>query len=86
MKQAPTARKRRGPDPAGRVDILAIRLLEKAVEVYGDIPLRGVYGTFKRDIDRTIKRNLGRFRLYVPPAPPPRIMPQTKTEGGPHAR
>ncbi len=82
MTKTPTTRKRRAPDPAGRVDILAIRLLEKAVELYGDIPLRGVYGTFKPDIDRTLRQHLRKFKLYVPPAPQPRIMPQ----GGPHAR
>jgi hypothetical protein len=58
--------KRRGPDPTGRLDVCAIRLLEHAVGAYGDIPMRGIYGTYKSEIDRAIKRHLGRVRIYVP--------------------
>lgn len=65
--KGPKPRLRVIPDPAGRVDILAIRLLEVMVDKYGDIPLRGIYGTYKADIDRAIKRNLGKFKFYIPP-------------------
>ena len=58
---------RRRSDPTGRVDILAIRLLEHAVATFGDLPIRGIYGTFKPEIDRSIKRTLGSVRIYVPP-------------------
>lgn len=58
--------KRRGPDPTGRLDLCAIRLLEHAVGIYGDIPMRGIYGTYKREIDGAIKRHLGKMRIYVP--------------------
>jgi hypothetical protein len=58
----------RRTDPAGRVDILVIRLLEHAVSTYGDLPLRGIYGTFKPEIDRSLKQHLGKIRIYVPPA------------------
>ena len=70
----------RRSDPTGRLDLCAIRLLEHAVSVYGDLPLRGVYGTFKPEIDRSIKRTLGSIRVYVPPAPKPQaqIRPKQK--------
>ena len=58
---------RRRSDPVGRLDLCAIRLLEVAVETYGDLPIRGIYGTFKPEIDRSIKRTLGSVRVYVPP-------------------
>lgn len=58
--------RRRGPDPAGRVDILIIRLIERAVGDHGSIPLRGVYGTYKKDIDRAIRRHLGKVKFYFP--------------------
>jgi hypothetical protein len=58
----------RRADPVGRLDLCAIRLLEVAVETYGDLPIRGIYGTFKPEIDRSIKRTLGHVRIYVPPA------------------
>jgi hypothetical protein len=70
------------------VDVLAIRLLEMAVATYGDLPLRGIYGTYKADIDRTIRRSLGKIKFYFPPGgelklgmanPPP-------ATGGSHAR
>jgi hypothetical protein len=48
------------------VDILAIRLLERLVDRYGDLPLRGLYGTYKKEIDRTVKRHLGKIRFYFP--------------------
>lgn len=60
-------RLRKPTDPAGRVDILAIRLLEVAVTKYGDIHLRGIYGTYKTEIDRALRRHLGKFKLYIPP-------------------
>lgn len=52
-------------DPAGRVDILASRLLEKLVETHGDLAMRGIYGTYKTEINRAIKRHLGQFRVHV---------------------
>ena len=71
-----TTPKRRGPDPTGRVDLLAIGLLERAVQIYGDLPLRGVYGTYKKQIDRALRQHLGHVRIYM--TRPPRI-------GGRHA-
>ncbi len=61
-----TVPRRRRPDPTGRVDVLAIRLMEYFVGKYGDLPLRGLYGTYKKDIDRTVKRHLGKIRFYFP--------------------
>ena len=58
--------RKRGPDPTGRVDVLCIRLLEVAVAQHGTIPLRGVYGTYKKDIDRAIRRHVGKVKLYFP--------------------
>ena len=69
--------KRRGPDPAGRVDLLVINLLERAVQLYGDVALRGVYGTCKPRIDRALRQHLGHIRVYMGRAPRP---------GGGHAR
>ena len=57
----------RRPDPTGRVDLLAIGLLERAITLYGDLPLRGIYGTLKPEIDRSIRRHLGKIKIYVPP-------------------
>ena len=70
MATKPTSRrtvtaKHKGPDPAGRVDILVIRLLQKAVEVYGDLPLRGVYGSYRKQINRIIRRHLGKVRFHM---------------------
>ena len=59
-------RLRRLPDPTGRVDLLAIRLLEVAIAKYGDLPLRGIYGTYKGEIDRALKRHLGKVKFYFP--------------------
>jgi len=67
-KPAPSTQKaprRRAPDPAGRVDILVSRLLEVAVEQYGDLPLRGVYGTYKTEINRAIRKHLGKVRFHM---------------------
>ncbi len=72
IKRPREPRLRRVPDPAGRVDILAIRLLERLVESHGDVAMRGVYGTYKTEIDRALRRHLGRFKLYIPP----RTLPQ----------
>jgi hypothetical protein len=57
---------RRGPDPTGRVDMLLIGLLEVSVGKYGSIPLRGIYGTYKKEIDRAIRRHVGKVRFYFP--------------------
>ena len=59
---------RRRSDPVGRLDLCAIRLLEHAVATFGDLPIRGIYGTFKPEIDQSIKRTLGSVRIYVPPS------------------
>jgi hypothetical protein len=40
--------------------------MEYFVGKYGDLPLRGLYGTYKKDIDRTVKRHLGKIRFYFP--------------------
>lgn len=74
---------RRQVDPTGRIDLCAIRLLEQAMEKSTDIPLRSLYGTYKAEIDRAIKRHLGKYRFHMPepvkeivqavghPTPPP---------------
>ena len=84
----PAAAKRRGPDPTGRLDILAIRLLEVGVSLYGDLALRGIYGTYKGDIDRTIRRKLGKIKFYFPPGGELKLgmANQPPATGGPHAR
>ena len=64
-QKIPKQPRKRTVDPAGRVDILAIRLLEKLVETHGDLPMRGIYGTYKGEIDRAIKLHLGKFRVHV---------------------
>ena len=61
-----TPAKRKGPDPQGRVDILLIRLLEVAVANHGSIPLRGIYGTYKKDIDKSIRQHVGKVKFYFP--------------------
>jgi hypothetical protein len=68
-KAAKAPRARKGPDPTGRVDLLAIGLLERAVQIYGDVPLRGIYGTHKKQIDQAIRRYLGGVRIYMGRAP-----------------
>ena len=77
-----TAR-RRGPNPTGRLDLCAIRLLEHAVGAYGDIPLRGIYGTYKPEIDRAIKRHLGKVRIYVPEPVRQLMQAPTMVKGAP---
>ena len=76
-KPAKASRGKTPVDPAGRVDLLAIQLLEVAVATYGDIPLRTVYGTYKDDIDRMLRRKLGKVKMYIPPA--------KQVQGGDHA-
>ncbi len=44
----------------------AIRLLEHVIGTSDSIPLRGIYGTYKGDIDRAIRRHLGKVRIFVP--------------------
>jgi len=51
-------------DPTGRVDILAMRLLERAVSLYGDLAIRTIYGSYREEINRALKRRLGRVRVY----------------------
>jgi hypothetical protein len=58
--------RRRGPDPTGRVDVLVIRLLEVAVEQHGSLPLRGIYGTYKKDIDQAIRHHVGKVKFHFP--------------------
>jgi hypothetical protein len=67
---------RRRSDPVGRLDLCAIQLLEVAVETYGDLLIRGIYGTFKPEIGRSIKRTLGGIRVHVPQQPE---LPKPKT-------
>jgi hypothetical protein len=74
---------KRRSDPVGRLDICAIRLLEVAVETYGDLPIRGLYGTFKPEIDRSIKRTLGHVRIYVPQAQIQASVPVAKPKTSP---
>ncbi len=56
--------KTRAVDPTGRVDLLAIRLLERAVSIHGDLPLRAVYGSYKKQIDGALRQHLGGVRVY----------------------
>lgn len=58
--------RRRGSDPTGRVDVLFIRLLEVAVNQHGSLPLRGIYGTYKKEIDRAIRTHVGKVKFYFP--------------------
>lgn len=60
------ATRRNGKASVGRLDLLAIHLLETAVSTHGDLPMRGVYGTFKPQIDRAIQQHLGPVRFYFP--------------------
>jgi hypothetical protein len=97
QSQSPFPQRRRRADPTGRLDILAIRFLEVGVNLYGDLALRGIYGTYKAEIDRTIRRKLGKVRFYFPgdgslklgmagqPAPVP-PSPPPPPSGGPYAR
>jgi len=57
--------RRRGPDPTGRVDILAIRVLERLVEGSPNLLLRGIYGTHKKEIDRALRSNFGKLRFHM---------------------
>jgi len=57
---------RNGKASLGRLDLLAIRLLENAVSTHGDLPMLGIYGTFKPQIDRAIRQHLGPVRFYFP--------------------
>ena len=61
----PGAVRKRGADPAGRVDILAIRVLERFVENSSNLLIRGIYGSSKKDIDRALRQNLGQLRFYM---------------------
>ncbi len=54
----------RTTDPTGRVDLLIVRLLERAVQIHGDLPLRAVYGSYKKQIDGAIRRHLGGVKVY----------------------
>jgi hypothetical protein len=57
---------RRQPNTAGRVDNLAIHLLSRAVGQNDNVILKTIYGTFKPEIDRAIKTQLGGIRVHVP--------------------
>ena len=60
------AASRRQPSSAGRVDNLAIHLLSRAVDRNDNVILKTIYGTFKPEIDRAIKSQLGGIRVHVP--------------------
>ena len=60
------AASRRQPSSAGRVDNLAIHLLSRAVDQNENVILKTIYGTFKPEIDRAIKSQLGGIRVHVP--------------------
>jgi hypothetical protein len=36
------------------------------VAQHGSLPLRGVYGTYKKEIDRAIRRHVGKVKFYFP--------------------
>ena len=61
-----TAPRRQGTNPAGRVDVFATNLLERAVLLHGDMIVRTIYGTFKPEIDRAIKGQLRGIKVCVP--------------------
>jgi hypothetical protein len=50
-------------DPTGRVDLLAIRVLDRLVDTKAGIPEALVYQHFKRQIHSSIRRYLGPLRL-----------------------
>ena len=64
-KQQPVKAPRRQPDPAGRVDLLAIRVLERLVETSPNLVLRGIYGTHKKEINRALRSTFGGFRFHM---------------------
>lgn len=57
--------KRATADPAGRVDILAMRILERLVENSDNLLLRGIYGSHKRGINQLLKKNLGKIQFHM---------------------
>jgi hypothetical protein len=64
-KPNPAKAPRRQPDPAGRVDLLAIRVLERWVETSPNLLLRGIYGTHKKEINRVLRSGLGAFHFHM---------------------
>ncbi len=50
-------------DPTGRMDLLAIRLLEWYVDHKAGVAEAAVYRQYKRQIDSSIRRYLGSMRL-----------------------
>jgi hypothetical protein len=69
-RRVPTRKQQTGAapmvDPTGRVDILAVRLLEAFTSSCDDFPLRALYGRFKPAIDYCLLQYLGPIKLSPP--------------------
>lgn len=50
-------------DPTGRLDIFAIGLVERLVDTRLPLPVRMVFRRYKPQIDRSIRRCIGKVRL-----------------------
>ena len=56
--------------PAGRLDILAIRLVDLFVDRRGDLALKAVHARYKPYVDQCLRQFLGPIQIPGLPAPP----------------